>query len=461
MDPYLWEAITELSEMGVEEPMEKVLQALQSTSPPAAVTTAAAPLVQAANRTLRSQKPPLEVMHSPSTTQLQPSVQKTYSLVEQLTPGSSVALGLSTMPPQPSMGSKPYGYGEQVTPGTSVAMGLSTMSLQPPYTCTPNSVPSPISRSMLSVSQQEEESVMQSKTRPRALFGGPTPSNPNTGSAAVDPLLTSSSAISMAGMTATNTAMHPQGHAARENSRHGERRVSFGPSARLSFSGAFDAGATAIKADSGLYSPIFEQGEVSYHHLSGLNLSNVHPMETTPPPPPTVVKKRPMATGRDVSKYPNSENASTQLNGDHFRTMETIGEHEMEAQEDVEVVDLAKLQQILLTYAKAVQLLYNYHSLECIDALNSLPEKHLRSGLTCQLLAKAYLDMNDYKVAVLLYRNMLQHEAFRLQGIEYYSTALWHLKKEKELSALAQQVSTNLVLCHFSLLSSFLFHWNI
>jgi anaphase-promoting complex subunit 3 len=37
-------------------------------------------------------------------------------------------------------------------------------------------------------------------------------------------------------------------------------------------------------------------------------------------------------------------------------------------------------------------------------------------------------------------KEMLRLEPFRLDGIEILSTALWHLKKEKDLSALAQQV---------------------
>jgi len=48
--------------------------------------------------------------------------------------------------------------------------------------------------------------------------------------------------------------------------------------------------------------------------------------------------------------------------------------------------------------------------------------------------------VNEYKPAVLALREMLRLEPFRVKGTETLSTALWHLKKDKELCALAQQV---------------------
>ncbi len=37
---------------------------------------------------------------------------------------------------------------------------------------------------------------------------------------------------------------------------------------------------------------------------------------------------------------------------------------------------------------------------------------------------------------------------YRIEGMEYYSTALWHLKKEAQLSHLAQQVCNTLYMTY-------------
>jgi len=56
------------------------------------------------------------------------------------------------------------------------------------------------------------------------------------------------------------------------------------------------------------------------------------------------------------------------------------------------------------------------------------------------MLGKAYCEMNEYKPALLCLREMVRLEPFRVKGTETLSTALWHLKKDKELCSLAQQV---------------------
>ena len=98
------------------------------------------------------------------------------------------------------------------------------------------------------------------------------------------------------------------------------------------------------------------------------------------------------------------------------------------------------LVQIVGIFARAYQLLCAYRCRECVTVLHELPLTHFRSALVSQLIGKAYYEMNEYKPAVLALREMLKLEPFRLQGLDTLSTALWHLKKDKELCALAQQV---------------------
>jgi anaphase-promoting complex subunit 3 len=104
-------------------------------------------------------------------------------------------------------------------------------------------------------------------------------------------------------------------------------------------------------------------------------------------------------------------------------------------------IDTRAVDHLLVTFARAYQMLSTYCCRACINELQSqLPEKHFRSALVSQWVGKAYYEMNEYKSAMLAFREMLRVEPFRLCGLETLSTALWHLKRDKELCALAQQV---------------------
>lgn len=124
MDPYLWEAIVDLSEMGLDVPITSLL----------AYDTAQ-------GVTTRS-------MAAPSSVQSVAAVEKTYNVIEAMNAVDG-------------------------TPRTAVALGLSTMSIQPPYT---PGQPSPISRSMLSSSFNDTAHTQTAHKGPRQLFG-PTPAS--------------------------------------------------------------------------------------------------------------------------------------------------------------------------------------------------------------------------------------------------------------------------------------------
>lgn len=95
---------------------------------------------------------------------------------------------------------------------------------------------------------------------------------------------------------------------------------------------------------------------------------------------------------------------------------------------------------VLTVLSHAYSLLSQYLCRDCVAALHRLPARHFASGFAQQLLGRAYCEMNEYKPASLALREMLRLEPFRTAGTEVLSTTLWHLKREKELCALAQQV---------------------
>ena len=321
---------------------------------------------------------------------------------------------------------------------------------------------------------------------------------------------------------------------------NGERRVSFGPTARLSFSGAFDAAALGAQSahlrhlhgaddtpaassqlltsiDIGDTTRITEAGddndypfklprkderdssaspaqtgahrtaEDSNRQLPRKLMLSPFPMESSPipaqqggaaasagvPPPsgdvtsPSFRRKYgarsslggthvatvsgtagiALSSGSTQSSHTakhelDKENGNTDRahRGGHHPPTHVPSEHTHQSHPHGKLVSTPAADQLVVTFARAYQMLCLYCCRACIDELHTLPERHFRTGLVRQWIGKAYYEMNEYKPAMLAFREMLRAEPFRLCGLETLSTALWHLKRDKELCTLAQQV---------------------
>lgn len=95
---------------------------------------------------------------------------------------------------------------------------------------------------------------------------------------------------------------------------------------------------------------------------------------------------------------------------------------------------------LLNLFGAALQHLGQFHCQEAIDALQDLSPNHLNSGWVLCALGRAFFEMSNYEEAIKYFSEAHRREPHRLQGMEYFSTALWHLQKEVELSILAQEL---------------------
>lgn len=95
---------------------------------------------------------------------------------------------------------------------------------------------------------------------------------------------------------------------------------------------------------------------------------------------------------------------------------------------------------LLSLFGKALLELGQFNCQSAIDALTELPGNHLNTGWVLSALGRAYFEMTKYDEAVEYFQKAHKYEPHRLQGMEYFSTALWHLQKEVELSMLAQEL---------------------
>lgn len=90
--------------------------------------------------------------------------------------------------------------------------------------------------------------------------------------------------------------------------------------------------------------------------------------------------------------------------------------------------------------AEAYKELYTYKCKKAIELFKSLPEVHFKTGFVSICMGKAYFEQGKYREACEYYKQTRDAEPYRLRGMEYYSSALWHMQSELELSCLAQEL---------------------
>ncbi|KAF2398216.1 TPR-like protein [Trichodelitschia bisporula] len=80
-----------------------------------------------------------------------------------------------------------------------------------------------------------------------------------------------------------------------------------------------------------------------------------------------------------------------------------------------------------------------YQSTLALKALNALPKNQRDTHWVVSMMARCHYEMGSYKKAAEIFAKVMKMAPLRTEGMEMYSTALWHLKKESELG----------FLCHF------------
>lgn len=102
------------------------------------------------------------------------------------------------------------------------------------------------------------------------------------------------------------------------------------------------------------------------------------------------------------------------------------------------VVSLAELLRIL---GQALHSLHGYACSEALAALRLLPVRERNSAWALALQARCHFEMADYKQAAQVYAHCCHaHGLHKAGGLEYYSTALWHLREATSLGTLARRV---------------------
>ncbi|CAD7939573.1 unnamed protein product [Amoebophrya sp. A120] len=89
---------------------------------------------------------------------------------------------------------------------------------------------------------------------------------------------------------------------------------------------------------------------------------------------------------------------------------------------------------------EAVHAACSFDPQRTLQVLQHLPPEHAETAFAVELVAKAFFEQADYRRAESLYRRVWNTlDPRRIEGLERYSTCLWHLRKELECAHLAHE----------------------
>lgn len=130
---------------------------------------------------------------------------------------------------------------------------------------------------------------------------------------------------------------------------------------------------------------------------------------------------------------PKAPNGNTFVSAD----MKSFLKYDESQQSSFDTRD-SRVMELLRSLGQLVAELGKFRCSRAISLSNSLPADHRYSSYVRSIRGRAFLERGDYASAEQEFMKALQAEPARMDGVvEYYSTVLWHLKKERELAQLA------------------------
>ncbi|PRP75164.1 hypothetical protein PROFUN_15950 [Planoprotostelium fungivorum] len=102
---------------------------------------------------------------------------------------------------------------------------------------------------------------------------------------------------------------------------------------------------------------------------------------------------------------------------------------------------LYPLNRMMKCIASGTRLLHMYKCPEAIEELSKLTEEQYHTAWVLTRVARAYHEMGDQKRSSTIWEEIRRIRPYGAEGMEVFSTVLWHMKKDVDLSHLAQELT--------------------
>ncbi|KAJ1380807.1 Tetratricopeptide-like helical domain superfamily [Sesbania bispinosa] len=108
------------------------------------------------------------------------------------------------------------------------------------------------------------------------------------------------------------------------------------------------------------------------------------------------------------------------------------------------ITGASEIMTLLRVLGEGYRLACLYRCQDALDTYLKLPQSHYNTGWVLSQVGKAYFELVDYLEADRAFSHARQITPYSLEGMDIYSTVLYHLKEDMKLSYLAQElVSTD------------------
>ncbi|CAF3338656.1 unnamed protein product [Rotaria socialis] len=167
-----------------------------------------------------------------------------------------------------------------------------------------------------------------------------------------------------------------------------------------------------------------------------------------------VTKTRPPCTDVTITPVPSSESPNKMTTRSQVRSSntnlncstdtETINKRERQRksqsnQRTSEIVE--NIINVFKLLGQGLQHLSQFECRQAIELFETISLKHLHTPWILSHLANCYYHLHDYQKSSLIYRELRTKFPYHIDGLEYYSTVLWHLKDDIALATLAHELS--------------------
>lgn len=148
-------------------------------------------------------------------------------------------------------------------------------------------------------------------------------------------------------------------------------------------------------------------------------------------------KKNEKDTLKEKIETVTSTNDSKVLLNNSINTAQTMAHH---------VLSLRKqsadgLMSLLRELGQGFLLITQYKCKEAIESLqSSIPPHQLNTSWVQSLIGLAHYELADYEKSCSIFRNIHEQDPKRLEHMDVFSSCLWQLQKETEISCLAQDL---------------------
>jgi tetratricopeptide (TPR) repeat protein len=90
----------------------------------------------------------------------------------------------------------------------------------------------------------------------------------------------------------------------------------------------------------------------------------------------------------------------------------------------------AAVVELLQALGRGHSLLAQFRAAEAVAAFGALPAQQYQTAWVLSQVGKAYFELVNYAQALTFYTWARNQDPYRVEGLEWHSTVLWHMKKE-------------------------------